>query len=58
MNGKTPRYARRKGDGTPTQVLYTWTSEFYAIVGRGGALFESIALNRRVVGSTPALAAM
>ena len=27
-------------------------------VGHGGALVESIALNRRVVGSTPALAAM
>ena len=27
------------------------------IVGRGGALVESIAFNRRVVGSTPALAA-
>ena len=28
------------------------------IVGHGGALVESIAFNRRVVGSTPALAAM
>ena len=27
-------------------------------VGHGGALVESIAFNRRVVGSTPALAAM
>ena len=27
------------------------------IMGHGGALVESIALNRRVVGSTPALAA-
>ena len=27
-------------------------------VGHGGALVESIACNRRVVGSTPALAAM
>ena len=29
-----------------------------APVGRDGALVESIAFNRRVVGSTPALAAM
>ena len=29
-----------------------------ANVGHGGALVESIAFNRRVVGSTPALAAM
>jgi len=29
----------------------------YEIVGRGGALVESIAFNRRVVGPTPALAA-
>ena len=29
-----------------------------AIVEHGGALVESIAFNRRVVGSTPALAAM
>ena len=28
------------------------------IVGHGGALVEAITLNRRVVGSTPALAAM
>ena len=28
------------------------------LVGHGGALVESIAFNRRVVGSTPALAAM
>jgi len=28
----------------------------YTIVGRDGALVESIAFNRRVVGSTPALA--
>ena len=28
------------------------------MVGHGGALVESIAFNRRVVGSTPALAAM
>ena len=28
------------------------------VVGHGGALVESIAFNRRVVGSTPALAAM
>ena len=27
-------------------------------MGHGGALVESIAFNRRVVGSTPALAAM
>ena len=27
-------------------------------VGHGGALVEAITLNRRVVGSTPALAAM
>ena len=27
------------------------------IVGRGGALVDSMTLNRRVVGSTPALAA-
>ena len=27
------------------------------VVGRGGALFESMTFNRRVVGSTPALAA-
>ena len=27
-------------------------------VGHGGALIEAITLNRRVVGSTPALAAM
>ena len=30
---------------------------YYYIVGRGGALVEAITLNRRVVGSTPALAA-
>ena len=30
----------------------------YLMVGHGGALVESIAFNRRVVGSTPALAAM
>ena len=28
----------------------------FMVVGRGGALVESIAFNRRVVGSTPALA--
>ena len=29
-----------------------------SMVGHGGALVESLAFNRRVVGSTPALAAM
>ena len=31
---------------------------FPHLVGHGGALVEAITLNRRVVGSTPALAAM
>src|SRR6218665_1138652 len=30
----------------------------YIVVGRGGALVKSIAFNRRVVGSTPAVATM
>ena len=30
----------------------------YIRVGHGGALVEAITLNRRIVGSTPALAAM
>ena len=30
----------------------------HTVVGHGGALVESITFNRRVVGSTPALAAM
>ena len=30
---------------------------YFGIVGRGGALVETITFNRRVVGSTPALAA-
>ena len=31
--------------------------DFTKIVGRGGALVETMTFNRRVVGSTPALAA-
>ena len=38
--------------------VYTSAIALYAIVGHGGALVESIAFNQRVVGSTPALAAM
>ena len=39
--------------------LLVWTySISFILVGHGGALVESIAFNRRVVGSTPALAAM
>ena len=36
----------------------TWWALVVPWVGHGGALVESIAFNRRVVGSTPALAAM
>ena len=38
--------------------LVIWVSPSkYTTVGRGGALVESIDFNRRVVGSTPSLAA-
>ena len=46
------------------EILLTTTDQcqdgwsHLAIVGHGGALVESIAFNQRVVGSTPALAAM
>ena len=36
-------------------LIYT---DHLQLVGHGGALVEAITLNRRVVGSTPALAAM
>ena len=40
-------------------VHKVWKNMYKApYVGHGGALFESIAFNWRVVGSTPALAAM
>ena len=42
------------------RVYRTWNKALSSermFVGRGGALFETITFNRRVVGSTPALAA-
>ena len=39
-------------------MLKTQIWDMVAHVGHGGALVEAITLNRRVVGSTPALAAM
>ena len=42
--------------GVKSEILVVNRPE--TIVGHGGALVESIAFNRRVVGSTPALAAM
>ena len=45
----------------PIQRIYrTFPPDIYlpTFVGHGGALVEAITLNRRVVGSTPALAAM
>ena len=40
-----------KGSWDVVAYRGTW----WRIVGRGGALVEAITLNRRVVGSTPAL---
>ena len=37
-------------------ALYVYIFVFDVFVGRGGALVEAITFNRRVVGSTPALA--
>src|SRR6218665_875960 len=43
----------------PTSLIYRPSfSTNHTVVGHGGALVEAITLNRRVVGSTPALAAM
>ena len=36
--------------------LNQWWDSFITFMGRDGALVESIAFNRRIVGSTPALA--
>ena len=43
------------GDQDLRQVL---RKTMFTIVGHGGALVESIGFNRRVVGSTPAIATM
>ena|SRR6218665_2017543 len=39
-------------------LMYGLRGTLWRIVGHGGALVEAITLNRRVEGSTPALAAM
>src|SRR6218665_3862500 len=51
-----PKRLRYHGGGV-TLVIFKYIT-LYTFVGHGGALVEAITLNRRVVGSTPALAAM
>ena len=38
-------------------LMHDIIKQFSEVVGRGGALVEMMTFNRRVVGSTPALAA-
>ena len=53
----TLRYIIYRGIYNIPQCLIS-IDVYYIYMGHGGALVESIAFNRRVVGSTPALAAM
>ena len=49
-----------KAGGHPLshRLIFSLAEYGQCCVGHGGALVEAITLNRRVVGSTPALAAM
>src|SRR6218665_2761033 len=58
---KSPPMVMLQGDFAPaltTSCYGVWSLMHLKLVGHGGALVEAITLNRRVVGSTPALAAM